>query len=290
MKASRKPPQNQDIKMISVIHQTNIDTCDQLKAKYLKRITAPLDGMWLGGFIPNAQHYSFHEDSNLVGYCCVNDDRYLLQFFLEDSHYNSGAALLEELLANNHKVLTDIAGAFVSTAEPDYLSICFDNFGEFNVHTYMYNLADHLNSEITNQNEKILRLVKPEQISEIVDFEVATLGMPEDWLQQYSSNLIKNKELFGYWNNNKLVAVGECRASKIPGYSDLGVIVDRNSRGKGLATRILQELSQITVAAGKKPICSTEIDNIGARRAIEKAGFLANNRIIQFKRPSVNCE
>ena len=53
-----------------------------LKQQYIDQTTAPLDGMWLTGFVPMASHFGFYENQELVGYYCINNDGYLLQFYL----------------------------------------------------------------------------------------------------------------------------------------------------------------------------------------------------------------
>ena len=110
------------------------------------------------------------------------------------------------------------------------------------------------------------------------------MGGSEDWLITYYSNLIQRRELFGCWLADKLVGAGENRefGDVQSGYTDLGVVVDPNHRGKGLATWILQQLVQQAVKKGLKPMCSTERDNIAAQKAITRAGFVSRNRIIQF--------
>ena len=58
----------------------------ELKELLVGQATAPLDGMWLCGFVPLATHYGFYDEEELVGFCCVNDEGYLLQFFLTPRH------------------------------------------------------------------------------------------------------------------------------------------------------------------------------------------------------------
>ena len=79
-------------------------------------------------------------------------------------------------------------------------------------------------------------------------------------------------------------AIGECRGfvEYQTDYAELGVIVDESTRGKGLATSILMQLITISETKGLEPILSTEKTNIGAQKAISRAGFFAGNRIIQF--------
>ena len=81
-----------------------------------------------------------------------------------------------------------------------------------------------------------------------------------------------------------MLTIGECRGyvEFQMDYADLGVIVAESERKKGVATNVLRRLVTITKAKELKPICSTESANIGAQKAISRAGFFAGNRIVQF--------
>ena len=81
-----------------------------------------------------------------------------------------------------------------------------------------------------------------------------------------------------------MLAIGEFRSfdEYQTNYADLGVVVDKSMRGKGIATLILRQLIAVSNSKELMPICSTDKTNIGARKAIERAGFFSSNRIIQF--------
>ena len=64
------------------------------------------------------------------------------------------------------------------------------------------------------------------------------------------------------------------------------MIVAPAHRGKGVATWILAQLVAMNDAEGLTSICSTERDNRAAQKAIERAGFFAGHRILQFHRQS----
>ncbi len=268
-------------KMIEINVITELDNLKSLKSEYLEKTTAPLDGMWLCGFLPLASHFGFQKNSELVGYCCINDEGNLLQFYLR----NSDSSLLAKMITGKYRQLPKIKGAFVSTAEPDFLSHCFDHFSSFKVNALMYQLNEVTQTSANIDDSWTLKTVEPENLSEAVEFALRNMGAPEDWLTQYFSNLIQRQELFGCWLDGELIGTGENRKfdDVQQGYTDIGVIVDQRQRGKGLATWVLQQLVQQAVEKGLKPICSTERDNIGAQKAITRAGFVSRNRIIQFK-------
>ncbi len=50
---------------------------------------------------------------------------------------------------------------------------------------------------VINQNSKFQTTrVKSEELNEIVDFEIDSLGAPEEWLTGYHTNLVNRQELY----------------------------------------------------------------------------------------------
>jgi GNAT superfamily N-acetyltransferase len=259
------------------------DLLSELKKQYIQQTTAPLDGMWLCGFVPMASHFGIYEKNELVGFFCVNGEAYLLQFFVSQNHQSQSSQLFETVLHGDDSPSGKIKGAFVSTAEPDYLSLCLDSFTKFEVHSLMYQLAGGLKGQ-PQTNELTLTTVSSSQLPELVDFAVAAIGASEEWLNGYYANLINREELFGVWGNGRLLATGESRGDDEyrTEYADLGVIVTESEQGRGMATQVLRQLIAMNEAKGLKSICSTEKTNIAAQKAIGRAGFFASHRILQF--------
>jgi RimJ/RimL family protein N-acetyltransferase len=259
------------------------DVLSELKKRYMQQTTAPLDGMWLTGFVPMANHFGFYEDNQLVGFCCANDEGYLLQFFVNRNYQNQSSQLFESIVHGDDSQAGPIKGAFVSTAEPHYLSLCLDRFSKFEVNSLMYQLDDR-RDEQPPEAALTMPTVQSEQLTGAVEFATAAIGAPAEWLSGYYANLIHRQELFGVWENGQLIATGESRGydDYQTQYADVGVIVAQSQRGNGMATKILRQLVNLNEANGLKSICSTEKTNVAAQKAIGRAGFFASNRIIQF--------
>lgn len=260
------------IERIEALH-----TLSDLKQRYLEQTTAPLDGMWLHGFVPAAAHYGWRERGQLCGYFCLNDEGYLLQFLVEGRSGAKEAEVFENVVGGE-SAAGEINGAFVSTAEPHPLSLCLDHFGRFEVNALMYELPD--SSRRATDSLELVRLA-PAQLPTAVAFAMAEIDAPQEWVTGYYANLIDRSELYGSFRDDRLVATGESRRRE-DDHADLGVIVARSERGQGLATKILSTLADMNDRAKLKSICSTEKDNRAAQKAIERAGFVAHNRIIRF--------
>ncbi|MEG3219463.1 GNAT family N-acetyltransferase [Vibrio gigantis] len=272
--------------MLDIKKITTLSDLSELKTAYFADSTAPLDGMWHFGFVPMSDHYGFYENNILVGYCVLNGEGYLLQFYLAPTVNTNSEDLFTLIVKNNSSVIGEVKGAFVSTAEPQYLSLCVDNTLSFKVNAMMFRQNAESGSERNSSRiEEInLTLATQDQLNPLVEFASSAIGAPKEWLTGYYSNLIARQELWGYWENDRILATGECR--KFDEYqtqfADLGMIVAQAERGKGLATRILNFLTQHANSQGLEAMCSTESSNIGAQKAIARAGLSSKNRILQF--------
>lgn len=262
------------------IRPVSIEQLSVLKHAYMARTTAPLDGMWLNGFVPQADHYGLYQEDSLQGFCCVNQDGFVLQFYLDDVLVESTSAVFKSLFEN---ALVSASGAFASTAEPHYLSLCLDHFASFEVNSLMYQLSD--NQVLEGAASAGLKKMISSDLGQAVSFAHDAIGAPKEWLSGYFANLIEREELFGVSIEGQLRATGECRVSDpyLPNVADIGVIVAKQERAKGLATLVLQDLVLIATQGGFDAICSTEKNNIAAQKAIVRAGFVAGNRILEFK-------
>jgi predicted acetyltransferase len=269
--------------MVEINTIESLSELTKQKGAYFENAIVPLDGMWHFGFVPMAKHFGFYADQNLVGFCCINEEGYMLQFYIEPHYLSFSQELFTLIALNNSSLLGNVKGAFVSTAEPSYLALCLDNSATFKVNALMYQYNPEL---LDNQVEAIdMQLTCAEQLIEFVTFAVTNIGAPEQWLTEYYGNLIKRKELFGYWHDGQLLATGECRIfdQYQTEYADLGMIVSQSKRGQGIAKKVLGYLTKYAIKQGLKPICSTESNNVAAQKAISHMGFISDYRIVQFE-------
>lgn len=267
--------------MLEIQKITDLSALATLKQQYFSRTSAPLDGMWQFGFIPIAEHFAFVEKQHIVGYCCVNEESYMLQFYLSPSAKTNAKDLFTLIAQQNSSEIGPVKGAFVSTAEPAYLSLCLDNSSSVSVNSFMYQQAKHAAKSSDDAIE--LQLATKMMHKSLVDFAVETIGAPTQWLSDYYGNLISRKELWYYQKDQQVLATGECRTNDQyqTNTADLGMIVAKAYRGKGIAREVLKFLVSKSTQKGLLPICSTESINISAQKAIANAGLESNHRIIK---------
>lgn len=255
--------------------ETALSDLTGMKQQYLSSVTAPLDGMW-EIFTDMADHYTIRCDAKPAGFCAINAEQKLMQFYLPSiiDAADIFASALSEL---------KITGATVSTAEPHYLSLCLDHQKTIAVNALMYHAAD--DTPLAEAHFPVgaeFRLVAKNELAAAVAFAVEAIGADEAWLNGYYGDHIAREQLYGLWQGGTLMAAGELRvsASQRP-YADVGMVVSPNQRGNGIATNILLQLRRLARENGLKAICSTEFNNVAAQKAIMRAGFSSHQRVLE---------
>eukprot|EP00511_Aplanochytrium_stocchinoi_P006528 CAMPEP_0204830208 /NCGR_PEP_ID=MMETSP1346-20131115/8398_1 /ASSEMBLY_ACC=CAM_ASM_000771 /TAXON_ID=215587 /ORGANISM="Aplanochytrium stocchinoi, Strain GSBS06" /LENGTH=279 /DNA_ID=CAMNT_0051960361 /DNA_START=147 /DNA_END=986 /DNA_ORIENTATION=+ len=267
----------------------SLEKLEELKKLYVEDAIAPLDGMWLCGFVPMATHFGLYIQDEIVGYFCVNPEGYMLQFMLKPTYRARTSEMFRTVLDSGNAEIGPINGAFCSTAEPSFLSLCLDNFAQHKVNALMYQRDQFF--QASNDERIALQLVKDDRLEDVVKFAHEAIGAPTEWLGGYYSNLISRGELYAHVREGQIVSTGECRGyDQYPyqiQYADIGVIVAEKERSKGLATKVLKYLKDRAEDRSLIPICSTEASNVAAQRAISHAGFYSTYRILQFDRKPI---
>ncbi len=243
-----------------------------LQPAYQGTLVAPMDDMW-AAFADQAGHYALLLRGETVGCCSVNEDRELLSFYVRPRFEDSAEAFLGYLIER-----LQLAGALPSTVDPSFLSLSLEA-GHGSVPKAM--LFQHL-LEPEGTALSGLRLALAEDHSAATAFVEAATDLPRTFLEPYLAERIEKRELFLHQERTEILASGECRNDqRQSGYAHLGMIVGRSQRGKGLGTRLMHALVSECRNQGLKPLCSTEPENLAARRVIHKAGFRAHHRVFR---------
>lgn len=258
------------------IEKTSPDYLTKYKENYLKALPHSYDGMW-EHFLALGDHYTINIDQEIAGYFVLNSDQKILQFSFFQNQYGaeSFSFILEKM---------KIKGAFVTTGEVPYLSMALDHQQSVSVQSFLYEINQNKDFERPQLPEETkFRILRTTELNKAVSFAHETLGADESWLKSYYGNLLKRKELFGLLEGETLIATGERRKSYTQEkVADVGMVVSKKHRNKGLATNVLRTLVKMCVNEGLKPICSTEVENIGSQKAIERAGFISHHRILEI--------
>jgi predicted acetyltransferase len=256
----------------------NTSIVNGLRAKLYQKFIAPIDAMWELLYISSAQPYLIENEDHTIGYFCVNDEGCLLQLFL-----------LEEFLSKMDEVVVNlissglIRSASLSAIEPVSFNACLNHSESIQANTYCF---QHSNKPIDLKPDYFLELVSIDDIPTVKAFLKEQIGMDDTF--GYTENLVLRKEILMVRESDLIIATSECRLSDSqPDIADLGIIVNRDYQGQGIATQVMKMQINRVLKANRKPICSTTVDNQASQRMIGKAGFYCSNIIFDinfFKR------
>lgn len=256
------------------IKSDNTGTISNLRSQLYLKLTAPIDAMWEQLYIYSSQHYLIEKDDRTIGYCCINENGCLIQIFLLDTYNSIMNNIIAELIR-----LELITSASLSSNEPISFNACLSLSKEIKANTFCFeymNTSRHLKSTLN------IELVTADDIPSVKVFLKEQVGMDDTF--GYTENLVSRKEIFMIKELDVIIATSECRMSDSqPDITDLGIIVNRDYQGKGIATQVFKMQVNRVLEANRKPICSTTSDNVASRKVIEKSGFYCSNIIFDIK-------
>jgi len=250
---------------------------EDMRMKYYKNLTAPMDDMWEHGIIPKGDYYEIvHE--HRIGYFVLDDKKAILQFYLEhESRYNLDTIFQDVLKKFN------IEHALVSTYDPIFLSLCMEESKGVEINSILYR---GINTELVAKPiETMVSLYAvQEDFQRVIDYHEQKAGFHGVWLREYCKNLILKRELILYMIGDEIIGTGEMRHSlSSPEYCNVGMTVASDYRRKGIGSYILSDLKELAKQAELKVICSTSSDNIASQKTILKSGFFPYNRILDVR-------
>jgi predicted acetyltransferase len=242
------------------------------KALY-ENFTTAIDSMWEALYIASSESYLIKIENEDIGYCCIDSKRSLTQIYLRNEYDHLMHKVINSLI--DSKI---IVSAKLSSIEPVSFNACLSNSNSIKKNSFCFQYSNH--SQVMTSSLNLQQAVK-EDTETIKTFYKTQVGFDDNF--GYTENLIQRKELFLLKDKGMLIGTGECRLSDSqPDFADIGVAVNKTYRGKGVATQILQWLAKRAISVNRNPICSTTIDNIASKKAIEKAGFYCSHIIFDI--------
>ncbi|MCJ8288739.1 MAG: GNAT family N-acetyltransferase [Crocinitomicaceae bacterium] len=259
---------------MNFIKSEKTETIKNLRSQLYKKLIAPIDAMWELLYIGSSQHYLIEDEEMTIGYCCIDENNCLIQMFLLDNYNSKMNQVITELIKSRL-----ITSAALSSNEPISFNICLSQSKGIKTNTLCF---QHTNVPRDLRSLLNIELATTDDLHSIKLFLKEQVGMDDTF--GYTENLISRKELFVIKESNVLIATSECRMSDSqPDIADIGIIVNKDYRGKGIATEVMQIQVNRVLQANRKPICSTTLDNVASQKAIKRAGFYRSNIIFDIE-------
>jgi len=264
------------LSMMRFIQLDRSEVIQQVRSEYLETLLAPMDGMGEGRIMSQATFWAIHDQERYAGHFCLDSSKYLLRFHLTNAYQAQAQEIFQRILSTY-----ELQHAITSTLEPLYFALCLDFQKHITPQSYLFRDHEHLPFP-TDLLTHSFRKVEKSEFDTLVRFYRENTEGPGEWIEPFLHEHIEREEIFVCFSENALVATGECipSHSQTP-YADLGMVVAQAYRGRGLGRFVLLHLKEYCYNVGWKPICSCAVDNHASKKAIERAGFLSEHRMVK---------
>lgn len=279
-KLQREYAYNKKAFRFSMMRYTRLDRFEiiqQLRSDYLHTLIAPMDGMWESVIISQATYWEIQDGERHAGHFCLDSNNYLLRFYLIKEHQAQAQEIFQRIISTY-----ELQYAITSTIEPLYFALCLDFQKRITPQSYLFRDQKRIKVSVDLLTHSFRKAEKKEFDALVRFYQENTEG-PGEWIEPFLHKRLDREELFVSSSQSVLRATGECIPSqRQPPYADIGMVVARSYRGRGLGTSILIHLKEHCYEAGWKPICSCTVDNHASKKAIERAGFLSEQRMVKI--------
>jgi len=259
-----------------VIKKVEKEQIKGMTDQYYKDLCATMDDMWEKGIIGRSNYHRISFEGKEIGYFCLDDNKALLQYFVTDEYLYMTESVFAHIL-KDYK----IKEGFVSTIEPRYLTLSMDHQTSVEGNSIMFADAYKVSRENPIQGARF-EVALPEEIDAVMKYSIEDAGLEGDWMIEYYKNIVSAGALHLLKIDGKIIGTGELRESTTQRpFADLGMTVGKEHRRKGLGSYILTYLKELCYEKDLKPICSTSVENISSKKAIENAGMYAYHRVLK---------
>lgn len=244
---------------------------------YLKTLSHPMDGKWLNS-AQGEQFWKIKYEGKEIGFYCIDNRAYLLQFFLYPTSLFLGEQIFREL-----RETKGLKGAWVSTADALMLGNSLSFAKHLRTSDYLFVEAGPTVPQI-KQHLLTAHRASWADLGAAIAFYTENLGSSEQWARTYAQKNIYKRQLFLFEKENKTAGVGEFRQNDWhPPYVDLGVVVAKDFRGRQFASSIMAWMRTYAQRQQKIPICSCQKSNLKSFHALLRAGFAPKYKLLKIR-------
>ena len=176
------------------------------------------------------------------------------------------------------------------TNDPFFLSLCLDITTKTEVHTYLFQDFKPIDHPLHFSGQYTFTQATEADLPDLYEhyrqaddeLDVDSIESGFENMKGFIRSVLAEHHIFMLLYAGQIVATSELRISQMqPPYADLGMIVAKDQRRKGLGSYILTLTRAYCYERELWPICSCEATNIGSKKAIEKAGFVSRHRVVK---------
>lgn len=242
----------------------------QQREKYFSSLPSSQE-YYLEATIKNAECISILYDNNIAGYALLDRYRILLEFFVSKNYMQQAESIFDLLVE-----MKEIKYILCKSFDHNLLELSLQKKYPSTIIGILY--RDTLSEKLNYSEDLITRTIEDSDIDAIMEIN-ENVFTGKDNLQSY----VQNKSAIIFEKFDELIGVGiYTKILKNKPETDIGVLVNRQFRNRGYGTQIIRYIHNLCIENNLKPQCGCAFSNVSSRRAIEKAGYIPNFRLIEF--------
>jgi GNAT superfamily N-acetyltransferase len=262
--------------MIELIPVESLNEIQQQREYYMKELPYSQE-LNTEENVRESQCYKIIMNSVWIGYFCVDSKKALWEFYLIKTEQVHSQEVFKFLIDMNY-----IAAAECITYDHLLMSLCFDFHKKAACSAYVFRDDTDVEYSLIAFESISMRLATTDDFNGLSEIN----SIAEGW-DDFFYNLeeeIQKKEIFVFYSDKELLGAGTCKQTwQSKNYYDIGMVVSKKHRNKGIGTYIIIKLKEFCYSNNQIPVCGCWYPNYPSKKTLEKAGFIAKHRVIRFE-------
>lgn len=262
--------------MIELFHVVSLSEIQPQRERYMNELLYSQE-LNTEENVQESTYYKIEMDSIWVGYFCVDSKKTLWEFYLIRNAVIHSQEIFKFLIDMDY-----VNSAECITYDHMLMSLCFDFQKKSSCSAYVFRDNIEVNYSLNMYDNINMRLATTEDLNSLLEIN----KIAEDWNDFFSDldKQIRMKEVFVFHSDNELLGAGTCKKTwQSRNYCDIGMVVANKYRNKGIGTYIILKLKEYCYSNNQIPVCGCWYPNYPSKKTLEKAGFIANHRVIRFE-------
>ena len=247
-----------------------LDELKEQREKYFNSLISTQE-YYLEETIKSAECISIMYDNNIAGYAILESNNILLEFFVSKKYLQQAESIFDLLVE-----MKGIKYILCKSFDHNLLELALQKKYTSTVIGVLY--RDTVSSKLNYTEDLLTRAIEESDFDAVMEINENVFTDKDD-LQFY----VENKSAIIFEKFDELIGVGIfTNILDNKPETDIGVLVNRQFRNRGYGTQIIRYIHNLCIENNMKPQCGCAFSNVSSRRAIEKAGFIPNYRLIEF--------
>jgi len=244
---------------------------NSLREPYLDSIPFTQE-YYLEILLETANQYEINWNGKKIGYFFLSDDNCLLEYFIKPEEINIVDLVFGRILRE-----FSVKTALCKTFDAPLLNSCLTYSSDVSVMGILFREL-HRRQIPPPPPGLMIRKGTAADEAAIIAVNEHVFDHPSEVIQY-----IQSEQIIMFEINNDLAGFG-IFSPVYPGRPDhdIGMLVTQDYRNKGIGQVIVRHLIDYCDIHGWRPSAGCAIENIASRRCLEKSGFVATHRLLEF--------